>query len=337
MTIEILIAATFSGLIATAICWLATPIGNFFGLLDSPDADRKLHGHVTPLVGGLAVIIPSAAISLTLSDGPVATNYAVLGLACLVALVLGLIDDRKHIHPAARLLFAILVVWTSLRFVPDFELSFLRFSFISQSFFLEGWSGVFSVLCLVGLLNAVNMADGKNGLVIGMSLIWCVLLALYLPQHSMVLIGALTVTLVVVLLFNLRGRLFLGDSGSYALSIMFGLLAIYAYNINFAYVSADAIALWFVIPVIDCVRLMVWRVIQGRSPFSPDSSHLHHYLDRSMPWSFGLPIYLLLVAVPAALAYVWPNWAGLWMLLTIIVYVLTLITLGRQKPYEQTA
>ena len=336
MTIEILLAATVSGLVAVTICWLARPIGNLFGILDCPDADRKLHGHVTPLVGGLAVVIPSAAISLMLAEGPVTTNYMVLGLACLVALILGFIDDRDHIHPAARLLFAILVAWTSIYFVPDFELSFLRFSFISQSFFLEGWSGILSVLCLVGLLNAVNMADGKNGLVIGMSLVWCALLALYLPQYSLVLVFGLFTSLFVVFIFNLRGRLFLGDSGSYALSVLFGLLSIYAYNINFAEVNADAIALWFLVPVLDCVRLMVWRVIQGRSPFSPDNSHLHHYLDRSMPWSIGLPFYLLLVAVPAALAYAWPSRTGLWMLLTTIVYVSALVVLGRQKPYERT-
>lgn len=336
MTIDILIAATVSGVVATSICWLATPIGDFFGIQDSPDADRKLHGRVTPLVGGLAVVIPSAAISLMLADGPVTIIYSVLGVTCLVALVLGLIDDRNHIHPAVRLLFAILVASTSIYFVPDFALSFLRFSFISQSFFLEGWSGVFSVLCLVGLMNAVNMADGKNGLVIGMSLVWCVLLALYLPQYSWVLVFGLLASLLVTFIFNLRGRIFLGDSGSYALSVLFGLLAIYAYNINFAYVNADAIALWFLVPVLDCVRLMVWRVVQGRSPFSPDSSHLHHYLDRSMPWSFGLPLYLLLVAVPPALAYVWPDRTGLWMLLTLIVYVSSLLLLGRQKPYGQT-
>lgn len=333
---HLLLSGILAGLSAFAICRLATPIGNFFGILDSPDTDRKLHGHVTPLVGGLAVVIPSVAISLMLADGPVTIIYAVLGLACLVALALGLIDDRNHINPAARLLFTILVAWTSIYFVPDFELSFLRFSFISQSFFLEGWSGVFSVLCLVGLLNAVNMADGKNGLVIGMSLVWCVLLALYLPQYSWVLVFGLFASLLVAFIFNLRGRIFLGDSGSYALSVLFGLLAIYAYNINFAYVDADAIALWFLVPVLDCVRLMVWRVIQGRSPFSPDSSHLHHYLDRSMPWSFGLPLYLLLVAVPPALAYAWPDRTGLWVLLTFIVYVSSLVLLGRQKPYEQT-
>jgi len=68
MTVEILIAVALSGMVATIICWLAMPIGNFLGLLDKPDADRKLHGQVTPLVGGLAIIIPSAAISLMLSN-----------------------------------------------------------------------------------------------------------------------------------------------------------------------------------------------------------------------------------------------------------------------------
>jgi len=233
------------------------------------------------------------------------------------------------------LLATISIAWACTYLVPDFELSFLRFSFISQSFFLEGWSAVFSILCLVGLLNAVNMADGKNGLVTGLSLVWCALLALYVPQHSLPLIFGMFGSLCVVSYFNLKGRLFLGDSGSYALSVLFGLLAIYAYNVNFAYVNADAIALWFLIPVLDCVRLMVWRVVQGRSPFSPDSSHLHHHLDRSMGWRRGLPFYVSLVAVPAILAYLWPAATGLWMGLSVMVYISALLATGRKNTLEQ--
>jgi len=337
MTQDILLAAILSGMVAFIICRLATPLGAVFGILDRPDDTRKLHIDVTPLVGGLAIIIPVALIAIIFASRPVEPIYYVLALACLTALLLGLVDDRAHIRPVVRLFATIMIAWASIYFAPDFELSFLRFGFISQSFFLEGWSAVFSILCLVGLLNAVNMADGKNGLVIGMSLVWCGLLALYLPQHSMALIAGLFVALIIAFSFNIKGRLFLGDSGSYAISILFGLLAIYAYNINFAYVNADAIALWFLVPVVDCVRLMVWRVIQGRSPFSPDRSHLHHYLERALSWRLGLPIYLSFIAAPAILAYFLPGWTGMLTLGTIAVYVMLLMILWHQKPYQETA
>lgn len=332
MAFEIYLTVAFSAAAAFAICLLAQPVASRLGILDSPDNDRKLHHHVTPLVGGLAVIVPVLGLIPFLAVEPVKLIYLVLAMASAVTLLLGFVDDRRHIRPSLRLLLTVLIAIGSIYFVPDFELSFLRFSFLAQSFFLEGWSGVFSVLCLVGLLNAVNMADGKNGLVTGLSLIWCALLALYLPQHSSLLVMGLFACLSVVFFFNIQGRLFLGDSGSYALSMLFGLLAIYAYNINFAYIDADAIALWFLVPVLDCIRLMVSRVLQGRSPFSPDRAHLHHYLERVVPWRLGLPIYLGAVALPALLAYIFPDMTAVWLSSVVIVYVAFIALISNRKP-----
>lgn len=66
--------------------------------------------------------------------------------------------------------------------------------------------------------------------------------------------------LAVTLVFNLRGRLFLGDSGSYALSFVVAMLAIYTYDVGFTRLPADLVALWFLIPVVDCLRLMAKRM-----------------------------------------------------------------------------
>ena len=71
-------------------------------------------------------------------------------------------------------------------------------------------------------------------------------------------------------------RLFLGDSGAYALSIAIALLVIYVYGVKFSVLPADVVALWFVVPTVDCPRLMITRVLAGRSPFSSDRNHLHH-------------------------------------------------------------
>ncbi len=85
-------------------------------------------------------------------------------------------------------------------------------------------------MCLVALQNAVNMADGKNGLVIGLSLIWIAALAAYAPVQLTPILIVLAIGLRITMVFNLRNKLFLGDAGSYALSVVIGALTIYAYN-----------------------------------------------------------------------------------------------------------
>jgi UDP-GlcNAc:undecaprenyl-phosphate GlcNAc-1-phosphate transferase len=178
----------------------------------------------------------------------------------------------------------------------------------------------FTLLCFVGLLNAVNMADGKNGIVIGQALIWSAILMLRLPPTMVPLISAIAGALAVLLVFNMKGRLFLGDSGSYGLSAMFGLLAIYAWNHGFADMRADDVALIFAIPVFDTLRLIVWRTMQGKSPFTPGRDHLHHYLYARWGWPRPLPWLLALVAVPNLAAVAFPGTALVWLALTFIAY-----------------
>ena len=47
--------------------------------------------------------------------------------------------------------------------------------------------------------------------------------------------------------------------------------------------NADAVVAWFIVPVIDCLRLMAGRALQRRSPMTPDTDHLHHRLQKIMP------------------------------------------------------
>ena len=100
------------------------------------------------------------------------------------------------------------------------------------------------------------------------------------------------VCLLVTLIFNLRGKLFLGDSGTYATSLTIGLLTVYTYNMTDGRLYADAVVAWFIVPVIDCLRLMAVRALQRRSPMSPDTNHLHHRLQRLIPKRWVVPSHL---------------------------------------------
>ena len=320
-----------SGLVSLVLCLLAAPIGRVLGVIDSPDGERKLHDHETPLVGGLAVMLPLLLVATFFSIVSDFTPiFATFAGGTLSVMLLGFIDDRRHIKPYLRLAISLVICALIIFVVPAVNVTFLHFTFLDHPIFLEpAWAIVFTLLCLVGLQNAINMADGKNGLVMGMTLIWVLLLILYSPAHIKPLLIVFAIGLCITLAFNLSGRLFLGDSGAYSISIAIGLLAIYAYKVEFDQLPADIVALWFLLPVIDCLRLMVIRMIKGRSPFSSDRDHLHHMLLEMMPWRWALTTYLSMVGIPAVFAFAFPALTLWWGIAAFTIYALILALRGR--------
>ena len=164
----------------------------------------------------------------------------------------------------------------------------------------------------------------------GLCLIWCTVLLDEAPLEIQPLLIVLALGLVIALIFNLRERLFLGDSGVYALSIFIGLLAIYSYIARYPQLPAETVMIWFLIPVLDCLRLMAKRVFKGRSPLSADKDHLHHLLLSVMPYKWALISYLLLVGIPSVLAVVLPRLNIYWIALSVIFY-LTIFVMDRMR------
>lgn len=321
------ITATWGLLLALIVGANAERIGSTLSLLDFPDTDggRKRHATITPLVGGIAIAgasVGGALLALQAAASPVqAVHLAWLAGTVAAMFCIGVADDRYHLSPVLRLGAALSVLLLVVSEAPDFSLSFLRFSGQDQLWLLGGWGDGFTLLCLVGLLNAVNMADGKNGIVIGMGLIWTVVLAVHAPAGLLPVLTAAGAALAVLWGYNMRGRLFLGDGGSYAISALFGLLAIYAYNHNFEVMRADDVAVMFAIPVFDTVRLMVTRLLQRRSPFEGDRNHLHHHLHARIGWPRGLWVYLAMVGLPNLAALIWPGTGFVWLAVSFLIYV----------------
>lgn len=319
--------ALLGGLAALFAGTYAAPIGNLLGLMDYPDrkGGRKLHDQPTPLVGGIALVLTSfmaVCVMLFVLDGRDERAALLWFLVSVVGLFLvGALDDRFGLSAIIRLAAASVFLVAALSQVPDFSISFLLFSGQSQLVLMPGLFGIgFTLLCFVGLLNAVNMADGKNGLVIGQAIVWALVLMVRAPDSTAPVVAALAGTLSVLFWFNMNGKLFLGDGGSYGLSAMFGLLTIHAWNHGFAEMRADDVALIFAVPVFDTLRLIVFRLAQGKSPFTPGRDHLHHYLDARWVWPRPLPWVLALVAVPNAGAILLPGTGFIWLAVTLVGY-----------------
>ena len=311
-----------SGFLAFAICFAAAPIGRALGIMDIPDGVRHRHKNPTPLSGGLSVMAPAILATGFLA---VTTEFIPFYTAVVALMAgflgLGLVDDRGHISAVLRLALSGLAVLAMTFVVPATTVIFFHFSFLGIVLFLTGWWGVgFTVVSVVGLQNALNMADGKNGLGVGLCLIWVALLMLYSPAHLLPMLAVMLVALAVTAAFNLAGRVFLGDSGTYSISVTIGVLTVYVYNVNFSTLYADIVALWFLIPVVDALRLILYRIMSGRSPFSSDSFHFHHLLEKLMPWRWGLVVYLSLVAAPGIAARMAPDWTTLWAASGLAIY-----------------
>lgn len=297
-----------------ALCYFAKPFAAKLNLLDVPD-ERKFHARATPLIGGLSlalIVIPINVIMVVILLPAAWQPTLLLWLGCVMIIaLLGLADDRHSLSANGRLIISMLVFCGAAIIDPAFNVRALSFRYLDFGFGLtSNWLAVvFTTICCVGLVNAVNMADGKNGLVIGLCLGWLGFLALSLPPALLPLTLIFIVSLIVLLLFNLNNLLFLGDGGSYGFSAAIALLTIFAYNGSgpepTGNMSAEQIVLLFCVPVLDAFRLAYRRIRSGRSPMSADRDHLHHHLQDRFGWPLGLIIYLVLAMLPSVLFWVW--------------------------------
>ena len=177
-------------LISLVVGLRARAIGTWLRVVDHPDGHRKTHSAATPLVGGLAVTAPLLiACAQRLWEGPDSAVAGALMIAVGGAFLLGFFDDRKQMLARVRFLATIALVVVSLEIVPAFVVAQFNFSFLRETIPLHSFSVIFTILVVVGMINAGNMADGMNGLLCGLFLIWSIFLLFYvLPQIMPILV-----------------------------------------------------------------------------------------------------------------------------------------------------
>lgn len=287
------------------IIW-APKIANFLGVMDQPGAqDHKRHVKPTPLVGGLAAIPPSMAMLIYVYCAGLISEVQSLAFFALLfagmgSMLVGFFDDRRHIPAFTRLLFCAFIFLLVILIDPKFSVTTLDIQGLGLHLELGVLAVPFTMLCLLAFQNAVNMADGRNGLVTGLALIWLVTLLSYKPGILTLPLFTLTLGVVLVTAANINGRLFLGDAGTYGIGAIVGLSTIWVHRQNIGLHTVD-VAIMFFFPICDMIRLIVFRILDGRHPFSADHHHLHHYLDQSIGWMWGRKVYLFAAGLPILL------------------------------------
>ncbi len=261
-----------------------SPVAKKIGLVDQPGG-RKTHKGAVPLVGGISLFLTFFLLMLTI-DVPLG-SWRSLFFAAALMFITGILDDF-HETPAAVRFVAQIVAILIVIFWGKTELLNLGALFGGADIVLVLLALPLTLLGGVGVMNAVNMIDGLDGLAGGMLLIffgclWYLASAAGLEVDAAVL-GILCFSLVGFLFFNMSfsekrtASVFLGDSGT----LFLGLLAAW-FLIRLTQAPYDLLrpitAVWLLaLPIMDTVAIMARRIMQGRSPFSPDREHFHHIL-----------------------------------------------------------
>lgn len=256
-------------------------------LFDEPD-ERKVHKAVIPTLGGLGIF--AGFIIGTLMGVPSGTSMELqyFVAAAIVMFFLGMKDD-------------VLILSASKKFIGQLIAAgiVIRFGGV-QITNMHGLLGVYqiphmaslalSLFTIIVITNSFNLIDGVDGLAGSLGLLTTLVFGsyfFYIGQFTYAVMAfALAGSLISFLIYNFSpAKIFMGDTGSLLLGLVNSILVIKF--INFA-AAPEAIlpleaapAIGFailMIPLADTLRVFGLRLLDRRSPFSPDRNHIHHFL-----------------------------------------------------------
>lgn len=270
-------------------------------LVDNPES-RKLQKAPVPVVGGLAVffgfvsgLLVGCAISNVFASelsafplGVSLSNMLPVILGMSVMLYTGCMDDVSGLSPRVRLIIEVLAISLLVVSTGTCADSLHGLWGIGQ---LPIWVALpLTVFAGAGIINAVNMMDGVNGLSSGICISCSMLCGVHFAYvgdwANALLAFCMAASLVLFFVHNVFGntsRMFIGDAGTMVLGMLMAWFVVsIMHNGSLSYVAvhnicptAMVLAL-FSVPVADTLRVMSMRIVNGRSPFSPDKTHLHH-------------------------------------------------------------
>jgi UDP-GlcNAc:undecaprenyl-phosphate GlcNAc-1-phosphate transferase len=256
-------------------CWMALRWG--FSL-DVPD-ERKMHRQPIPRVGGFAITL--GIIASMAFWGEVSDFVKAVFMGGGVIVFLGLVDDirglRFRTKFAGQLAASFLVI-----FVGGFQITDLGTIVPGVSSLSPFVSIPLTAFVIVGVTNAINLADGLDGLAGGICMLSFFAIAYF--AHSLEVFDIAFMALAVsgaifgFLRFNTYpSTIFMGDTGSQLLGFLVVTLSLKLTQ-NHGPVSPFVPLMIVGFPIIDTLVVMTERIAAGKCPFLPDKNHLHHKL-----------------------------------------------------------
>ncbi len=197
-------------------------VARHYNIFDIPN-ERKIHTRPMPRLGGAALLIGFWAVALM--NLPWTREFLAILAGGTIIAVMGIMDDVRSLSSRVRLVGQVIaagiVIWAG-----------LIVSFMPKTWWGQLIAVVITLVWILGIVNALNFADGLDGLASGMAVIAAVfffLIAIYLRQPHVAFLAALVAGgCLGFLVWNFKpAKIYLGDGGSTFLGFLLACLALY--------------------------------------------------------------------------------------------------------------
>ncbi|NPV57229.1 MAG: undecaprenyl/decaprenyl-phosphate alpha-N-acetylglucosaminyl 1-phosphate transferase [Anaerolineae bacterium] len=264
--------------------WLAIRIARRAGLIDMPGTSaRKTHRRPTPRAGGIAIAL--ALVPLVFLFGTVwERQIAVMLAAAAIIFFFGIWDDKADLSARTKVigqLLACAVILLAGMEVHIFKPGFLG---LTQPALLAWMNRLITIVWIVGVTNAFNLADSMDGLVTGLSgwaFAFFIMAALVAGQQTLAIQSAIMAGICVSLYFynSPEARLFLGDSGALTLGFILAIMAIIYTPLNRPQSSSWFVPIMLVgVPIFDTTLVFFSRLRRKVPFYQGNLDHTYHRL-----------------------------------------------------------
>ena len=234
---------------------------------------QRFHTDATPRSGGIGII---SGLSLFL----LSTFGIKLFIPTILAFLSGIFEDFHNSLSAKTRLFlqliaAVIAIWTLNAYIK----------YLGFDIYLPIWfSYILTIFAIVGMMNAINIIDGFNGLASGIIILILIsfgYIAYTQNNHEILNIICITLgsTIGFVLLNFPKGKIFLGDGGAYMLGFVVITIGIFLSN------KYNSVSPWYIVavsiyPIWEVAFSIIRKLSQKKSPMQPDSYHFHMLVHR---------------------------------------------------------
>lgn len=327
---KIILLILISLVLSLGLTPLVKRLAFYIKAVDCPN-ERKVHEGIMPRLGGLAIFLSFALVSLVFAQ----RNSAFYGLllADLIIVLTGVLDDTRGLSPKMKMLGQLLAALVLVEY--GFIIGAINIPVFSSYLWLSRASVIFTVLWLMGITNAVNLIDGLDGLAAGtvsIALVAILLGALSIGAYEAVFLGAIFLGAILGFLpYNFYpASIFMGDTGSMLLGFNVAAFAIMGMTKSVTLISLIIPVLFLGVPILDTLWAILRRASNGAHIFQADKKHLHHRLlnmghshRNTVLLIYGFSAYL---GVSALLMQDFPLAASLILLVGVLAFLIYLFT-----------
>lgn len=265
---------------------------NLIKYITTPEGPQRIHEGNVPRLGGLSIFFAIFMFSIFNLDQE--KNIILLYLIVSIPIfILGVFEDiTQLVSPKFRLLGSAM---SAILFILVFDNLITNTGFKFANFFLsyKVVSILFTLLCIIFLIQAFNIIDGLNGLCLItaiLSFLAVCLISYRVEDFEVFNVSVYLIFIMLgVLIFNFPfGKIFIGDAGAYIIGLYVAISLIMLADRNEVF-STFVIVQIIIYPSYELIRSFIRRLLLNKkSILKPDQKHLHSilYLNNNFIYSF---------------------------------------------------